>query len=544
MAVMLSVLGVLAAVGDARGESCTLQLKRVAPRNRVTAADYQFQATYPQSFYLQVQDAKAPGQTRVQIAGQEDPQTAFRRIVKKEPAKYACPHPFRGVAKLGTQEFAFVFDAVGAKPEEPAAKPDSKPGKGSGETEKAKPGLLESLGRALTGGAAEPETPAQMIPKAIAYNRLYFDLNHNGDLTDEKVIEAEGAGGMYFSANYAYAQFPPVTVPLQVDGVKFDYTFTMTVNSQAQGAGLVSAWGSLNAGAYREGEITLDGKPHRVVLIDFNSNGRFDDQIKGRDDVATRDGEVYPAFGDVLLVDPETSPAVFVNPYDVTASEHRYLLSKLVDLDGKFYDVLVSPAGDKLTLAPAKLSLGAVTNANDRFTAMVYGEQGFVKIRGGKSQPVPLPAGSWKLLSYTIDQTPSPEPKPEAGEKKDAAGGGTSQTGLLGALAKALGVGDAGMAVSQRPLLTRVSAQATKDYKPVAVRAGATAELPFGPPYKPVVRVDYAQAGQAQLGLQLIGCAGERCTDMSVRGERPPVPQFKISDPKGEVVYQGNFKYG
>ena len=60
-----------------------------------------------------------------------------------------------------------------------------------------------------------------------------------------------------------------------------------------------------------------------------------------------------------------------------------------------------------------------------------------------------------------------------------------------------------------------------------------------------MVRVDYAQGdGQAQLGLRLVGITGERCTDMTVQGNRPPAPQFKITDPKGEVVYQGTFKYG
>jgi hypothetical protein len=487
------------------------------------------------------------------MGGQEDQEAAFKRLVKKQPDKYNCEHPFRGVAKLGTQEFAFVLDTA-APPPKPEAKPAEKPGQkpeakadAAAEKEKTQPGLLQTLARALTGEAATAEPPVP-AGKAIAYSRLHFDLNHNGDLTDDQVIEAESSGGMAMVQNYAYSQFPSVTVGLEAGGVKFDYVFTLSVNSQGLPDGSGYAYGSLNAAAYREGEITLDGKKRRLVLIDFNSNGRFDDPIKIRDDVATPDGQVYATYGDVLLVDPETNSRVYVNPYDSTASANRHQVSKLLNLDGKYYELKISPAGDQLSLTPSALPLGSVTNPNAGFTAVVYGDQGFVKVRGGKSQPAVLPAGDWKLLNYTIDQTAAPKPQPKPGEKPEAGAAtktDTSSGGLLGALVQALGGG--GMAgPAEAPLLvTRVSAAGTKDYKPVAVRTGATVELPFGPPYKPVVRADYAQGdGQVQLGLRLVGITGEQCTDMTVQGSRPPAPQFKITDPKGEVVYQGVFKYG
>ena len=38
---------------------------------------------------------------------------------------------------------------------------------------------------------AKAKATAETPPSATAFNRLYFDLNHNGDLTDDKVIEAE-----------------------------------------------------------------------------------------------------------------------------------------------------------------------------------------------------------------------------------------------------------------------------------------------------------------------------------------------------------------
>ena len=70
----------------------------------------------------------------VRVAGTD--QEAFTKIVKKE-SKYVSESPFRGVAKLGGQEYAFALDVKDAK--------------------------------------------------SKGYNRLYFDFNHNGDLTDDKV---------------------------------------------------------------------------------------------------------------------------------------------------------------------------------------------------------------------------------------------------------------------------------------------------------------------------------------------------------------------
>jgi hypothetical protein len=260
--------------------------------------------------------------------------------------------------------------------------------------------------------------------------------------------------------------------------------------------------------------------------------------------------EVYPQYGDILLVDPQASRPVYLNPYDVTSSGNRYHVSKLVEIDGKFYDLVVSPPGDKLSLNPASPSIGYVTNPNDGFTAVVYSDKGFMKITGGKSKPVPLPEGAWKLLSYTIDRSGTEEtPKPPAekpAEKKDKpAKEGQKQSELLGAVVKAL-AGGAASSTPVRPVRPiMVSAQATSDYKPVDVRKGETVVFPFGPPYKPVVQVDYVQgAGQVRLGMSLVGSAGERCTNMMVQGGRPSKPEFTVSNPKGEVVYRGTFEYG
>ena len=130
---------------------------------------------------------------------------AFKRIVKKEP-KYITAHPFRGVVKLGGQEYAFVLDASPPK-EEPKLKPGKEKPPAAAKAAQAKSVWAQQIGAVL----GTPTAPAESRSKAPRYNRLYFDLNHNGDLTDDKPIDAETTpGGVVMPADYSPLQFPRV----------------------------------------------------------------------------------------------------------------------------------------------------------------------------------------------------------------------------------------------------------------------------------------------------------------------------------------------
>ena len=299
---------VLVVAAQASAETATLQLKRLEATGRPgvvysrSSLDRVYRMTYPQHFYMRIREEGE------KVTGSAE--AAFSRVIKTEPEKYQLKHPFRGVARLGGQEYGFVLDAKDA----------------------------ESSG----------------------YSRLYFDFHHNGDLTDDKPVDAVEAKGRYpVSSSYRYHSFPRVDVTLALDGQKLDYSFFLTVYSRMTGkSGYASA--SLNAAAYREGEITLDGKTRRVVLLDYNSNGCFNDQCKA-----------------------------------------------------------------------------------------------------------------------------------------------------------------------------------------LKVAKGQTVAMPFGPSYKPVVTASSRGTTETvYLGLSLVGSAGEQCTDMRVKGGRPPKPEFVISTPDGKEVQRGSFAYG
>ncbi len=314
--------------------------------------------------------------------------------------------------------------------------------------------------------------------------------------------------------------------------MKLEYAFTMSVYSYATPQ-YSYANASLSAAAYREGEMVIDGKKYRVVVVDFNSNGRYDDQSGIDNDVQLADGTVYPSQGDMLyIMEPDTKPDGYANPYDATSNDAMHYVAKQVNLGGRFLDLKITPAGDEVTLEPSPVPVGYITNVNQGYRAIVYGEQGFLKVVGDETGKAPLPAGQWKLASYTIDKTGVEEPEKE--EPKEGSLFDTLRRAITGAAPP-----------SAAPRFTMVSARAKRDYPAVQVTEGQTVELPFGQPYRPDVSVGYRQgADKVSLSMSLVGSAGEVCTNLMVNGGRPDKPKFTISTEKGEVVDTGNFEYG
>jgi hypothetical protein len=562
---------IFATAAAALAETFTLKLKRreTGPRN-YDAATYMLWQVQPQYFNMQMRTNREGKTESVNVRGNDQ---AFKRIVTKEP-KYKSEHPFRGVLKFGSQEYAFALDAV-PPPEE--KKPDAKKSDAKkteakttdGTAAKAESGsLLSVLGGALAG--ATPAKPPMSL-KAVRYNRLYFDANHNGDLTDDKVIEAPASAdrAAAMGGNMAYwpVEFPRIDVAIEVDDAKLDYSFHLQGYAYASPTDCQVSVQAMSA-ICREGDVTLEGRRHHVVLLDFNSNGRFDDEMKVSPDIHLSGGQIYALPGDMMLIDFKPGRGID-SPYDPTGSDFRHYITKTVTIDGQLYDMKVSPAGDKITLTRSALAMGSVTNKNESFTAMIYGDKGFLKIRGAKGKPVAVPEGDWKLYNYTITCAPRPapaKPVPKGTAAKPAVTAATAKNGsLFDFLANQLGVvsdedGDmvvvsegpvalsvAGATVAARP--STVSATGTEGYKAVTVRSGESVEMPFGPPYKPTVEAaNYGNPGgkgkQVHLTMKLVGIAGEACTSMTVNGSRPGKPAFTITDPEGKVVQKGSFEYG
>jgi hypothetical protein len=454
-----------AAAAADEAATCTLELKRLGASKGTAGApagDVLARCCSPQIFFMDV------GGRGLSAGGDAD---AFRQVVKREPRSYVAVRPFRGVARLGSREYGFVLDA------------------------------------------SSPAVPG--------YDRLYFDLNGNGDLTDDRVI----AGVISGTPQVNTAAFPRVDLPIEVDGSRQDYSFFFKSLCSSVG-GYASA--SLTPAVYREGKLQLGGKKCHVVLLDANSNGRFSDESR----VPSMTGVPRLIPGDTLLFSIERGGRTSRGG----GVEGRCCVAQEICVDGRFYDCQIPPLGDKLTLKPSATELGYVTNPNPGFNAVIYNDAGAVlTINGGKTQ-IALPEGSWRLVSYTMDQfalTKSAAGAKSARGKRPAKAGGRSS-----AAPAVVGVSGHGLILL---------AAATADSPVIHVRKDSVEPFPFGPPYKAVVlsNKDRSQSDTVRLSLLLTGAGGERCTSiMLANGSRPTPPGFTIVNAAGKVVEQGKFEFG
>lgn len=468
------------------GETIELQMRPFSKDAAYDALDDVLQMTMPQHFMMH--DGEIHGTNTA---------PTFASLAKKEPA-YQSKKPFKAVAQLGDHHYALALDSTNLK-------------KG--------------------------------------YDRLYFDRNRNGDLTDEKPIVAikDLAG---FPGLFSHRSFPPQILQIETGGVKFETSFEVSAYSQLDAEDsprYVSV--SLRNHACREGKLTLNGKAHRVFVLDYNSNGRFDDACRvEKVNFSDRELGSYAMPGDMVLIDPEAKQHNW--GYDPCSSSDRQYLSKLLNIGDKYYTVKITPAGDRLTVEPAKLPMAHLVNDHGPYRALLDGgERGVIKISGDKHKPAPVPAGEWCLLDYQIDLTGVSASQPSTASDSQPASQPASapapkRKSLWSALASIVS-SDASEVVLNRPKFDIATARATAKAKPVKVAAGKTETLPFGPPYRPVVTVDYREdKKEARLTLSLLGSGGEEVSNLMVKGDRPSPPSFKIHNNKGELVKQGKFEFG
>ena len=383
-------------------------------------------------------------------------------VLKKDRETYECKFPFKGVFELGGEKYAFAMDSDD---------------------------LYKN-----------------------GYNKLYYDKNRNGDLSDETVIEAKPLQqGVRFGEGSSQREFPTQEISMEIDGAKYDYAFAFGayLNMQSKTAGPNYARANINPAMYRKGEIELDGEKHQIALIDFNSNGRFDDEYAIDPNIRMSNDRVYPKTGDKIFIDPDANDKYM--GYYLADRADTFPVAKLIAVGGKYYNLSVSPSGDKISLTPSDIKLGAAKNPGKKYYAVFYGDKGTIKVNGEADKEVMMPEGDWQLMEYTIDATE-----------------GNSNRGQSNQ--------------------TRVAAMGTKKSPVFKVRSGQTVDLPFGPPYKPLVLLQrtsrQAENKTVYLELLLQGSGEGVCRDLRVNGRTPDQPSFVIATKNNEIVERGAFEYG
>lgn len=311
--------------------------------------------------------------------------------------------------------------------------------------------------------------------------RLFVDAAGTGDLSGAKPIMSTSNKG-------SEPVFGPVTVaPAGTDGPSGRVRFISTPHDYNE-----SMLAVIPAG-YMAGEVKLDGQSYRVAVVDNYVTGRYDNVLRLTDKKALWRWET------VLAIDLDQD-----GRFDrVTAAGEWSPLLAGVHVKDAYYSVKVAPDGSSITLAKVELQFGMLDAGCPDLNLVLLGDSGFHNLAGsgGKWR---LPAGGYRSIECILART-------------DAAGAtwtlrGGSSDGRFGKF---------------------------------DIRPGETLTAQGGPPMVVDVRAHPPMDGAVWLQFVLLSRDGQEYSPGPLKdGQRGPAPKFRILDGSGEVLAQGDFKYG
>jgi hypothetical protein len=282
-------------------------------------------AAEPAVFEMKEASALAHGYVRGQaVSCASEPNEQVKAYPKLKSKK-----PYYGVVAFDRNylepdsgiEFQFVIDESGESADaDETAKDDAE--------KEETPSLLDMLSSALLGKSKTPEPP-KVVPNVITYDRLYIDSNRDLDLTNDPVLKpmkSPPPGAMLPYSGKQNVVFDFVSVPLDRGPDEGTGPFRVVPRLYIQEyEGVEYAQVDFAAAMGREGRIKIGSREYDARLgHQYVVSGRFDR--------------------------PYT--AVFLTALDGSEIERsglsREMLGSMRLVDGKYYSLAASPAGDKL----------------------------------------------------------------------------------------------------------------------------------------------------------------------------------------------------
>lgn len=358
-------------------------------------------------------------------------------------------------------------------------------------------------------------------PDDEMFTRVHFDANHNGDLTDDPILEGPARVSERRGRRHGYVQFPIVDASVRLNGTVLPFRFRFYVTGtrlhEVAGADLTQHGLDkhfhlgLEVACHYSGKLQLDGRTYRFALADRNGNGRFTDRCR----IVEREFEAG-----MTSLHPD-GDALYVTEADDMTPHDAQVLGSFLLLRDRLFTVRIDEAMRSMVLAPVTDNLAPLGLAREARHVLLEGEsdgRGLVMVQPGTNAMVPK--GAYRLVGYQV-------------RCRDAAGD-----------------------------LWQAGAVATP--RSPYVPAGApNAVLRFGEPYAPVVRVlpsaiqRWQNGDDLDLELVVTGAGDERLVDITrlagsqskiVMSSREPVrpkePSYRILKTDGEIVAQGDFEYG
>jgi len=300
--------------------------------------------------------------------------------------------------------------------------------------------------------------------KSGPYDTLYIDSNGNGRLDDETPIMARP------DSNFAYFPATPVVFKGEDGPISYHLLFRFYKYEKSQAQLLASS-----AGWY-EGMVDFDGAKKRLQLIDGNVNGTFND----------------------LAASPYSCDRVQVEG-DKTSER---FLGKMIEVDGKFFNLEVARDGAFVKVQPAKnLTFGTVTVADTISEFAAFGENGHFVRKPAKGE-LTLPAGRYQIFRWTI-------------ERKDDKGAPWTLSGY------------------DFPESAGFIAAADK-----------VAALEIGEPVTATLKVNEQPKRPIAFDLKFEGRQKEAIEMLRDNGQRPRGPKLMLAGADGTTCYTNTFEFG
>jgi hypothetical protein len=347
--------------GSAAEEKALANGKAVFEMKEVSLFDQKDNAAFSQYPMFGLQEAALGTQPAKEVK-------AYPKLNSKRPLYGSIVLSRNPERPRSAMKFYFVLDesATAEKPAEKAAKTDA-------------------------AGPAGDQLPTHH------YDRLYFDVNHDLDLTDDAVVSP--------------MKEPPKNVPLYISGpentVVFD-TIRVPVSEGAKAKKrevivlpVAISFGDrtmlmFTSASARKGEIRLGKRAYTAML--FSRQG-----VMGR------------------LDDP--SAQLILTPLDGSKPARSYswldMLGAIRQADGEFYKISATPSGDKLTVRPFGGERGVFELSAGKKDVKPLGMAGILRLGdsmlllGDSGYPTPgerartakfsLPVGDYQALILNVD---------------------------------------------------------------------------------------------------------------------------------------------
>ncbi|MEA3225633.1 MAG: hypothetical protein U9Q07_06745 [Planctomycetota bacterium] len=253
----------------------------------------------------------------------------------------------------------------------------------------------------------------------------------------------------------------------------------------------------LYATHYREGQVKLDGRTHKIALVDCNYNGRYNNVL-----VPPIRNSREPGC-DAIAIDLNGNSKF---DFDMSGDWELMPLSRLVKISDIYYHLDITDDGEIIEFHKAQPAFGTLDLGDKNVAVKVWSDAGHQHLFSSKGK-WRLPAGKYAVVELKLTETDSAGNRWLFDTEKARGGAGAGELGVF------------------------------------EVRPDETTSFEIGPPFQ--IKTSMKENGKdLWVSFYLEGRAGELYVPGPKKnGKDIPVPQFQIISATGQTIHSGQFEF-